>query len=105
MEQLQELVRLHRMKTGDREVARLLSVSPNTERQYRRALEGSGLLAGPVDEIPSLEVLKAAVAQVLKPNQLPPQQQSSIEPWLERVEKFRLRGLGPRAIYDIHARK
>jgi len=35
MDQLQELVRLHRMGTGCREVARLLGISPNTERQYR----------------------------------------------------------------------
>ena len=32
MDRLQELVRLHRMGTGAREVARLLSMSPNTEK-------------------------------------------------------------------------
>ena len=35
MDRLQELVRLHRMGTGDREVARLLGMSPNTERVSR----------------------------------------------------------------------
>ncbi len=34
MHRLQELVRLHRMGTGAREVARLLRMSPNTERDY-----------------------------------------------------------------------
>jgi DNA-binding CsgD family transcriptional regulator len=35
MHQLQELVRLHRLGTGAREVARLLGVSPNTARVHR----------------------------------------------------------------------
>lgn len=39
MDRLQELVRLHRMGTGAREVARMLLMSPNTEREYRQALE------------------------------------------------------------------
>lgn len=39
MDRLQELVRLHRMGTGAREVARLLRMGPNTERDYRDALE------------------------------------------------------------------
>jgi hypothetical protein len=46
MHRLQELVRLHRMGTGAREVARLLAMSPNTERVYREALQKAELLAG-----------------------------------------------------------
>ncbi|MFC2172126.1 hypothetical protein ACFLU6_05780 [Acidobacteriota bacterium] len=46
MHRLQELVRLHRMKSGCREVARLLKMSPKTERDYRVALEAAGLLQG-----------------------------------------------------------
>ena len=57
MDQLQELVRLHRMGTGCREVARLLAISPNTERQYREILEAEGLLAGAVDALPALTEL------------------------------------------------
>jgi len=34
MDRLQELVRLHRMGTGARKVARMLRMSPNTEHQY-----------------------------------------------------------------------
>lgn len=49
MDRLQELVRLHRMGTGAREVARMLQISPNTEREYRLALEAEGLLAGAAD--------------------------------------------------------
>ena len=78
MDRLQELVRLHRMKTGSREVARLLRMSPNTERQYRLALEAEGLLAGLPGELPELEVLKEAVARRLPPT-MPPKKTSSIE--------------------------
>jgi hypothetical protein len=45
------------MKAGAREVARLLDISPNTEREYRRALDLEGLLAGSVEDLPALEVL------------------------------------------------
>ena len=46
MDRLQELVRLHRMGTGARKVARLLAMGPNTERTYRRALEQAEILYG-----------------------------------------------------------
>ena len=61
MDQLQELVRFHRMGAGAREVARMLRMSPNTERGYRRALEKEGLLDGDAGDLPPLEVLKAGV--------------------------------------------
>ena len=99
IDRLQELVRLHRMGSGDREVARLLEMSPNTERQYRQALDDVGLLAGAAEELPALEVLKAAVEQQ-HPRRLPPQQVSTIESWLVRIEELRKEGLGPRGIYD-----
>jgi len=46
MDRLQELVRLHRMGAGPREVARQLKISPNTERDYRLPLEKAGMLKG-----------------------------------------------------------
>ncbi len=48
MHRLQELVRLHRMGTGKREVARLLKMSPRIELEYRKALSKAGLLEGAV---------------------------------------------------------
>ena len=54
VDRLQELVRLHRLGSGRREVARLLGVSPNTERQYREILEKEGLLVGAADQYRSL---------------------------------------------------
>jgi hypothetical protein len=99
MDRLQELVRLHRMGSGGREVARLLGMSPNTERMYRVALEAARLLAGPIADLPTLEVLKAAVEERL-PRKLPPQQISSLEGWLGRIEQLWKQGVGPRGIYD-----
>src|SRR5207302_2611929 len=75
MHRLQELVRLHRLKTGARETARLCGMSPNTERQYREALAKAGLLDGAADALPSLDVLKAAVQAERRP--LPAQQTTS----------------------------
>lgn len=46
MDRLQELVRLHRMGEGAREVARLLGMSPNTEREYRQVLLERGCSRG-----------------------------------------------------------
>lgn len=96
MHRLQELVRLHRLGTGAREVARLLGMSPNTEREYRQALTKLDLLEGPVDELPDLSVLKAAL-----PQRLPPQQVSDAEAWADEVKRLlKKKDVGPRAIYD-----
>ena len=99
MHRLQELVRLHRKGEGCREVARLLKMSPNTERRYREALKEAELLAGPVTLLPELEVLKAAVKEYCPPKQ-PHQEVSSIQDWAEAVEGLMSKGLKPRAIYD-----
>src|SRR5690606_18563165 len=99
MHRLCELVRLHRQGVGTREVARLLGMSPNTERRYREALVPSGLLSGPSEEVPTLEELKAIVREHL-PLTTPEQQLSSVEQWREKASLYRKDGLGPRAIYD-----
>jgi len=62
-------------------------------------LEAAGLLLGPIPDLPTLERLKAAVEERL-PRKLPPQQVSSLEPWLARIEEAWKKGAGPRAIYD-----
>jgi transposase len=99
MHRLQELVRLHRMGTGAREVARVLQVSPNTEREYRRALAAEGLLDGDAGDVPSLEVLRAAVERHL-PVVAPPQMVSTAEPVRDRIVELAKLGLKPQAIYD-----
>jgi transposase len=99
MHRLQELVRLHRLETGAREVARLLGLSPNTERRYREALAAAGLLKGSPEAIPALEELKAAVSRQA-PSVVPAQQQSSLEGYRERITALEAKGLGPTAIFD-----
>lgn len=100
MHRLQDLVRLHREGRGGREVARLLRMGPNTERQYREALQAAGLLAGePGDDVPALETLKAAVL-LHAPPKVAPQQQSTVGEWRTEVELLMAKGLRPRAIHD-----
>jgi transposase len=99
MDRLQELVRLHRLKTGAREVARLLRMSPNTEREYREGLAAAGLLDGPADQVPELEVLKEAVARHV-PAKVPKQMVSSVEDWLPAIHALAVAGLTPQSIHD-----
>ena len=100
MHRLQELVRLHRMGTGAREVARLLGMSPNTERMYRRALEGASVLRGAPDDLPPMEEILAAVQQLQSAKAPPEQEPSSIVEWTEEIEKLIAKGLTARPIYD-----
>jgi hypothetical protein len=100
MHRLQELVRLHRLGNGAREVARLLEMSPNTERDYRLALSEAGLLEGDPD----------AAARARHPPRRdrshPPrqaaalQQTSSVERWRPTIEALANDGASPTAIYD-----
>src|SRR4051794_13785385 len=98
MDRLQELVRLHRMKTSAREIVRLLKMGPNTERSCREAIAAAGLLDGPVDDLPSLEALKAAIAAITPARETPAQQCSTIEPsWQDAIAKLVEKKVGPRA--------
>lgn len=100
MHRLEELVRLHRLGTPVREVARLLRMSPRTERTYREALESAGLLHGSAEELPEVDELKAAVLAARPAPSLPAQQVSKIEAWRPAIERLQEKGLRPRAIYD-----
>ena len=97
MHKLQELVRLHRMGVGARAVARRLSMSPNTERRYRRVLASAGLLAGEPDALPTMARLRAAVEASWP---APEEVASSLAPWEEAVRGLLAAGLGPKAIHD-----
>lgn len=63
MHRLEELVRLHRLKTSAREVCRLLGMGRTTEWHYRQALAKAGLLVGDPADLPPLEVIKAATTR------------------------------------------
>jgi len=99
MHRLVELVRLHRLGCGAREVARLLKMGPNTERKYRKALDGAGLLAGEAESLPPMDQLKQAVLQAL-PVKTPKQHVSSLERWRQAIEGMVDKGSSPTAIYD-----
>jgi len=99
MHRLQDLVRMHRQGVKCRRIARLLKMSPNTERKYRNALEAAGLLDGPPDEIPTLEELKATIAEQIEVAE-PEQQVSSIEAFRDDIERMLEKNAGPKAIYD-----
>jgi len=99
MERLRELVRLHRMGVGNKEVARLLRMGPNTERAYRLALEAAGLLQGDAAAVPELEVLKEAVV-AQRPPKRAPQQSSTMEAYRDEIAGLAGKGVGPTAIYD-----
>jgi transposase len=99
MHRLQELVRLFRLGCGAKEVARLLKMSPNTERKYREALVAAGLLAGDVVDLPDLERLQLVVSAAL-PARPAPQQVSSVESWADKIIKMVEAGATPTAIFD-----
>lgn len=99
MHRLVDLVRLHRLGTGPRAVARQLHLSPNTERRYRAALAAAGLLEGSVDALPDIESLRQAVLAQLPPK-VAPQQRSSVEAWADAIRAKIELGAKPRAIYD-----
>ena len=99
MHRLQEMVRLHRMGTSARKVAQLLKMSPNTARAYRKALVTSGLLDGPIEELPELAVLREAVQTHLPPKPKP-QHESSLTKWAQAIETMLEEGAAPTAIYD-----
>jgi transposase len=99
MYRLREMLRLHRMGTSCHEVARLLQMSPNTERKYRLAIEAAGLLHGEPDQLPDMVALRAAVKRgVTFSDAVGPA--SSAEPYAAQLETMLRKGAGPRAIYD-----
>ena len=100
MHRLQELIRLHRMGTGPREVARLLAMSPKTELHYRRALADAELLEGPVDEVPDVSTLRAAL-DASRPRLTESGPTSSVAPWAETIEAKWKGGASPKVIYDF----
>ena len=70
-----------------------------TERTYRTALAGEGLLEGPADDLPLIEVLRAAIEKQL-PIVTPPQMVSTVDDLRERIVVLAEKGLKPQAIYD-----
>ena len=99
MHRVQELIRLHRDGVGCRESARLLSMSPNTERFYRHALEKAKLWDGPRGALPEFEVLQQAMEQVLVKRPTPGKH-SKVFSHRAVIEAMLDKGSKPQAIYD-----
>jgi len=94
---LRELVRLRREGVSGREIARLLRMSPKTERRYRGWLAEAGLLEGAPKALPSALEIRAAVLRLF-PIAAP--QPSTVDPWGGQVRALFAKGLGARAVYD-----
>lgn len=99
MQRLQELVRLHRSGVAPREVARLLQMSPNTERSFRLLLAPHGVLDGDVEALPELAKLRELV-EAARANNVPPHQQSSVEKWRAPISTLVDKGNDAKAIFD-----
>lgn len=99
MHRLQELVRLHRLKTSAREICRLLGMGRTTEWRYREALAKAGLLAGEPSDLPPVEAIKAAT-KCSASRSIAQQEISTVEPWRAHIEPMVKRGAKPRAIRD-----
>lgn len=99
MHRLQELVRLHRLKTSAREVCRLLGMGRTTEWHYRHVLSQAGLLDGDPGDLPPLEAIKAAMKPAAA-KAIAQQEVSTVEPWRAHIEPMVARGARPRAIRD-----
>lgn len=99
MHRLQELLRLHRMGTPARKIAKNLKMSPNTERKYRTILQDAGLLDGDPDDIPDLSVLKELINRAMPPK--PPKQEvSTAAPYRDQITSMLAQGARPKAIHD-----
>lgn len=99
MHQLQEMLRLHRLGRGSRDIARQLRMGRDTIRRYLQALDKAGLLAGTPEELPELDSIRAIVEEHV-PSKQAPQQTSSVLRWEREVAQLRAKGAQPTAIYD-----
>lgn len=97
MHRLQELVRLHRLGHKHRTVARLLGMSPNTERDYRQRLEPHGLLQGDPTALPELGELQDLIRSS---RPLPSPSPSLLESFRPEIAELYARDKQPQAIYD-----
>lgn len=99
MHRLQEIVRLHRLKTSARTIARQLRMGRNTIKAYLDALSTAGVLEGDPANLPGFEVLRTIVEEHV-PAKKAPQQSSTVERWRLRISALRDKGAKPTAIHD-----
>ncbi len=93
---IQEIIRRVRAGQSDRAIHEELGLHRDTVRKYRRWIETQGLLEG---ELSDLETLQRRVSESL-PQPRPPQNESSVEPYRDKVEHLRAAGVEIKAIYQ-----
>lgn len=89
-----EVLRLLRTGESERTIARLLRHNRRTIARYRAWAQEQGLLEG---ELPAAQRVHELVAQTL-PDQVPPQQCSSVERYAAEIATYRARGMEVAAI-------
>lgn len=93
---VREIVVQMRVGVSDRQIAKGLKISRNTVKRYRVWAEEQGLLAG---TLPDMAGLQALLAETM-PEEAPPQQVSTVEPYRELVIQMRQAGVEIAAIWQ-----
>jgi transposase len=93
---IHEIIRRLRAGQSDRAIQADLGVHRLTVKRYRQWATEQNLLAG---ELPDLEKLQALLDSTL-PQNAPPQNVSSVEPYREMVERLRQEGVEIKAIHE-----
>jgi len=100
MHRLQELVRLHRLGRGGREIARMLGMGRNTVAAYTRALARAGLLEGEGGDLPEADRLLAAVGEHMPAPTPRAPVPSKVAAWRAEIDRQRRKGAKAQAIHD-----
>lgn len=98
MHRIQEVVRLHRLGTSARNIARQLSMGRDTIRAALTSIERAGLLDGAPDALPELDALASALHDDAASPPAP--SPSSVSEWIAEIVRLREKGAGPTAIHD-----
>lgn len=99
MHRLQEVIRLHRLGKSSRRIARQLAMGRNTVGAYLERLAQAGVLEGPHDSLPELDVL-ATLVRDLDAQRTKDVAPSTVSTWRDDVDRLRKKGAGPTAIHD-----
>ncbi len=93
---LQEIIRRLRAGQSNRAIHDAVGVHRNTVKKYRRWAETNNLLEG---DLPDLATLQQLLDETL-PQAPPPENESSVEPYRELVERLRAAGVEIKAIHE-----
>lgn len=92
---IREILRHIRAGSSNRQIERDMKIDRRTAQRYREWAEEAGLLEG---EMPALEQLRELLEKTMPDNQ-PPQNISTVEPYREMVEKLVKEKVEAKAVY------